>query len=697
MRRLFAALSLSILAHAQNQWPTYGGDPGGQRYTAATEINRTNVTQLRLAWTFHTGYIAKNLPGTSGSSLETTPVLFHGELLLTTPFDEVFALDPATGNERWHYEPVLGDISSAGILTSRGVAVWPQPENDNTLVAQSPCSIRVFVATMDARLIAVDALNGQLCDSFGSHGVVSLTGNVGYKPGDPYFITSPPTVVGDAVVVGSGIGDNRRVDIESGLVRAFDARTGKQLWQWEPLPWAAAQHTRTGAGNAWSIIAADPEHHLVFIPTGAPSPDYYGGLRPGDNRDANSVVALNSDTGARVWGFQVVHHDIWDYDVAAEPLLFAWHGPDGKQNVPAIAVSTKQGMVFLLNRLTGQPLFPVDERSTPKSDIAAELTSPTQPFPRIGALAPLTVDFTHARLGITDADNTECHALLAPLRYDGIYTPPSLGGTIEYPGNLGGVNWGSTSIDPATGTLYANTNRYAFLIQLIPHPSRARASITWVFDHSKALLLVACSLAMLALVLSALLRRSHKPGTFASALSAAVVLSAIGYIAHDALGRHATANHPNEHFGAELSAQDETPYSIRREPLRTKAGVPCTPQPFGALSALDINTGKLRFSMPVGTMTPAAHTGTVTVGGPLTTAGGLVFTAASRDPHIHAFDSSTGTELWTGALPNPGQATPMSYTWQGRQYIVTAAGGHGGFGTDIGDSIVAFALPATQK
>jgi quinoprotein glucose dehydrogenase len=693
----FIALALATASGQTQQqvaqWPTYGGDQGGMRYTASQQVTKTNVTQLTPAWTFHTGSVGKNRPGTDGSSFEATPILFHNELYFTSPFDEVFALDPATGTPLWQYDPKIVNYSPFGVITSRGVAAWPATDRiaAPSTSPSAPCSGRIFVATMDARLIALDATSGQPCVGFGNAGTVDLSKNVdNYRTNDPYYFTSPPTVIGDLVVIGSAIGDNQRVDIDSGVVRAYDVRSGRLVWTWDPIPWAQHQKIRTGAANAWSVIAADPGHNLLFVPTGAPSPDFYGGLRPGDNHDANSVVALEATTGRRVWGFQVVHHDLWDYDVAAEPLLFTW-----RNNVPAIAIATKQGMAFLLNRLTGEPLFPVTERPVPQSDIPGETASPTQPFQDIDSLAPLTLP-TGAQLGATPEDNAECHKLIAGLRYEGIYTPPSLGGSIEFPGSLGGINWGSASLDPATGTLYANTNRYAFSISLVPHPPRWEEVLyNFVQDDISMVTVFTASTIFVVLLVPVIRRRSLWPGAAALGLSAAILVA--GLIAH-AYFTHRKPVEQNvpghaEHFGDEFSPQHQTPYSIRRKPIRTVAGHPCTVMPFGAVAALNLNTGKTVWQTPLGTLVPGQHTGTLSLGGTLITGSGLLFTAASTEPLFRAFDTTSGREIWSAPLPVPAQSTPMSYTWNGRQYIVIAAGGHGNFGTPISDALVAYALP----
>jgi quinoprotein glucose dehydrogenase len=302
---------------------------------------------------------------------------------------------------------------------------------------------RVFLGTLDARLLALDAKTGKPCADFGNNGSIDLSRGVHFQGIGFYGMTSPPTVVGNVVVVGSTVGDNQQVDIESGVVRGYDAISGKLLWTWEPLPWAENQKIRTGAGNVWGVISADPVLGLVYLPTGSAAPDIYGGMRPGDNRDANSIVALDAATGTKVWAFQVVHHDVWDYDIPSEPILFTWRG------IPAIAVTTKMGMIFLFDRRTGQPLIPVEERPVPQSDVPGERTSPTQPFQNIPPLAPLVMG---------DSSSEVCRRQIANLRYEGIYTPPSLKGTLNYPGPTGGVNWGGAAIDPNTGILYANTN-----------------------------------------------------------------------------------------------------------------------------------------------------------------------------------------------------------------------------------------------
>jgi quinoprotein glucose dehydrogenase len=673
------------------QWSTYGSDPGGQRYTASRQITRENVSQLKPAWTFHTGSLSKNRPRTSDSSFETTPILFHGALYLTSPFDEVFAVNPATGDALWQYNPKITTNPTVGMLTSRGVAAWPAavPAGAQAEASSAPCSGRIFVATMDARLIALDAVTGQPCSDFGNAGTIDLSKNVdNYHVRDPYFFTSPPTVIGDLVVIGSAIGDNQRVDIDSGVVRAYDCRSGRLVWTWDPIPWAQQQKIRTGAANAWGVIAADPEHNLVFVPTGSPSPDFTGIMRPGDNRDANSVVALEATTGRRVWGFQVVHHDLWDYDVAAEPLLFTW-----RNNIPAVAITTKQGMIFVLNRLTGEPLFPVTERPVPASDVPGEQASPTQPFQDIATLSPIAFP-AGAQLGATPQDDAFCRKAIGALRYEGIYTPPSVRGTFDFPGNLGGVNWGSASFDPSSGILYANTNRYGVRITLVKRKNPSLAFLESLPDRPKLLVVFLTPAAILLLLLCAMVvRKSLSPGRVPLFIGVCFALVGVIVLRHLQRMPPPPPVHSVEHFGHEFSPQSETPYSIDRVPLVTPSGMPCTVAPWGTVSAVNLNTGKAVWQTPLGTLIAGQHTGTINLGGDAVTASGLLFTGASEQPLLRAFDSATGEELWTGNLPAPAQSTPMSYTIAGRQFVVIAAGGHGAFGTPISDALVAYALP----
>ena len=670
-------------------WPTYGGDPGGLRFSKSSQITRSNVGQLHSVWTFHTHALDSDAKRAELPSFETTPVLSGDTLYFTSPFDVVFAVDARTGAERWHYDPKLGALTPGGIVTSRGVALWPL---GRIVKPNSPiCSNRVLFGTLDARLLALDAVTGQVCANFGENGAVDLRQGVHFQNIGFYGMTSPPTVVGNVVIVGSTVGDNQQVDIESGVVRGYDAISGKLLWTWEPLPWAEKQKIRTGAGNVWSVISADPSLGLVYLPTGSAAPDLYGGMRPGDNRDANSIVALDAATGKKIWAFQVVHHDIWDYDLPSEPILFTWRG-----NTPAIAITTKMGMIFLFDRRNGRPLIPVEERPAPQSDVPGEQTSPTQPFQNIPSLAPLVMNMADSSSYHRPTVDVEiCREQVANLRYNGIYTPASLKGSLDFPGPTGGVNWGGAAIDPGTGVLYANTNRIASVIRLIPrrvakYEGFERLVTNWTRPYlpRKKFWL---SVFILVLLLSSVRRRSLNPGW--APIVVAIVGGCVvgGYRVYDSQIRPA-AMPWIDHFGNELSPQRKSPYLMQRHPLVDSRGFSCTPAPWGGIAAVNLNTLTKVWEKPLGTMIPGQQTGIRNFGGPIVTASNIVITAGAEDPWLRVFDSASGEELQKVPLPVPAVATPMTYTLDGRQYIVVAAGGHGDGIVPLGDSLIAFAV-----
>ena len=674
---------------AGDGWPTYGGDPGGLRFSKSSQITRNNLGQLHPVWTFHTHALGTYPDSYGIPNFETTPVLSGDTLYLTSPYDVVFALDARTGTERWHFDPKLGKLfGDGGMVTSRGVALWPlaaAPE------AEFPdCGRRVYLGTLDARLLAIDAFTGHLCPSFGNNGSVDLRLGVHFQNQGYYGITSPPTVVGNVVVVGSAIIDFKQVDIESGLVRGYDALTGKLLWSWEPLPWAAKQEVRTGAGNTWGVISADPDLGLVYLPTGAASPDYYGGMRPGDDRDANSIVALDAATGRKVWAFQVVHHDLWDYDIASEPVLFTWRG-----TTPAIAVTTKMGMIFLFDRRTGQPLVPVEERPVPQSDVPGEHTSPTQPFQDIPTLAPLTMSFSDSSsYQRSSADAEICRKQLASLRYDGIYTPPSLQGSLIYPGPFGGVNWGGAAIDPTSGILYADTNRLAQAIRLFPRRTAKYEMIEQNIDHllprpylpRKKLW---ADLFVIVFLLASVQRRRLNLGW---ALLVAIVCAGVFVWHHTNDVSNAATRTLFRDGYYKIDPQRKTPYIMESQSTVDGDGLTCNPAPWGGIAAVNLNTLTKVWEKPLGSVVPGQHAGALSFGGPIVTASGLVITGGTQESWLHIFDSATGQQLEQLPLPTPATSTPMTYTLDGRQYIVIAAGGHRDGFSPLGDSLIAFAV-----
>lgn len=609
-------IAISFLAFLSD-WGYYGSDPGGTRFSRIDSVNTTNVVRLQKIWEYHTGALQPETDLNHKAAFECTPILVNGTLYVTTPFNQIIALDPVTGASKWKYDPDVDRNHDYSEVTSRGVAAWADTD-DRERVA---CGRRVFEGTIDARLIAVDAETGRPCEGFGDHGQVNLTRGVRLRDPGNYQVTSAPTIVGDFVITGSSIGDNRAFNVERGVVRAYDARTGALRWSWDPIPWNPERPAQTGAANAWSTISADLERGLIFVPTTSPSPDFYGGMRPGNDEHADSVTALEASTGKMIWSYQVVHHDLWDYDVAAQPALIQFRGR------PAVAVTTKMGLVFVLDRETGKPLHDVAERPVPKSDVKEEPTSPTQPIPAWDSLVPLGLKQGDI-WSPTPETQKWCNDAISKLRNEGFYTPPSLQGTVVFPGNAGGVNWGSVAVDNDHGILYADTNRLAGMVRLIPRAE-------FVSQREKA---------------------------------------------------------EKNRFLGEFGTQAGTPYAMYREWLISPQRTLCNKPPWGALVAFDLNTGKLKWQTALGTMVLGMETGTPNLGGPMLTAGGLVFSGAAMDTFLRAFDAQTGKELWKGELPASAQSTPMTYRIGDKQYIVICAGGHGKLGTKMGDSVVAFAL-----
>jgi quinoprotein glucose dehydrogenase len=641
-----AVLVTATIRAQEIGWTANGRDPEGTRYLPASVITRENISRLEVAWTYRTGEADPRFATRKPTAFEATPLVIEGTMYVGTPLGRVIALDAGTGKERWTFDPGIARNITYGDFASRGVSAWLDP----AAAADAPCRLRIFVATAQSQLFAVNANDGRVCPGFGQQGMVDLKAGLRIAPFEPaaYSVTSPPLVINGLVITGSSVADNTRPDLPSGEVRAYDARTGALKWSWDPVPqtktdpayddWRGPDvHAKTGAANAWSVLAGDAERDLVFVPTGSAAPDYYGGLRLGHNRYANSLVALKASTGALVWAFQTVHHDLWDYDNASPPALVTLM-QDGKA-VPAIVQATKTGMLFVLNRETGAPVFPIEERPVPASDVPGEEAARTQPFTTATPpLSPhrLSIDDVW---GIAEADREACRAVVRGLRNEGIFTPPSLQGTLVLPSNIGGAHWGGVAIDPVRQIAVVPVNRIAAMVQLLPREdldlARAKAEERRLGDDY------------------------------------------------------------------EYNMMHGTPYVMRRRILLAPSRLPCTPPPFGSLVAVDLRTGTLRWSVPLGSLSallPKELTDKVTpewgspnLGGPIVTAGGLVFIGASLDRALHAFDIDTGREIWTGPLPASGKATPMSYQLaSGEQLVAIAAGGGGAWGE--GDQVVAFRL-----
>jgi len=621
-------------------WAYYGGTQDGIRYSSLSQITSENVTDLEVAWVYHSGEIERRGPDlTANSSTQNTPTLVAGSLMICTPFNRLIALDPATGKERWMFdaEIELGHKMPFQ-YNCRGVTAWEDPEAG----PDAACRIRVFMGTNDERLMAVDATTGKRCAEFGSNGEVPATQDRPEQFPGERKITSAPVVVNGIVAVGSFVMDNLRTDAPRGTVFAFDARSGKPMWSFDPIPrdnsdpafstWYDDSALRTGAANVWSTMVADPERNLIFLPVASASPDFWGGERKGNNLYSGSVVALNASNGQVVWHFQHIHHDIWDYDTSSPPMLI--DVTRAGERIPLLVQNTKQGFSFVLNRETGEPFFGVEERPVPQGALEGEWLSPTQPFPLAPPpLVPLQLTPDDA-WGFTYFDRRSCRKKIESLRSEGIFTPPSTApGSVIYPGTAGGMNWGGPAYDPERQWMIVNTTNVPQVVILVP--------------------------------------RKQIEGVVGISLET----------------------------GNDVAASLGTPYGVRREWLLSPLGAPCVKPPWGELVAVDMQTGTIKWRVPLGSiekMLPLRiewNLGTPNIGGPIVTAGGLVFIGATMDGYLRAFDTENGEELWKDELPGGTQTTPMTYAVDGQQYVVMVSGHHLWFGSPASDATVAYSLP----
>jgi quinoprotein glucose dehydrogenase len=623
MRNFLGPFALAcFIAAPAFAWEHWGGDRGGTRFSPLATITPANVEHLVTAWQFRTGDLdARPLEAMVRTKFQATPLFVENSVIFCSPFNEVIALDPGTGAQKWRFDPKINtSYRVANRYNCRGVAWWV----DEQAAEGAACRSRIITNTNDARLIALDAKTGAPCADFGANGEIKIDIGAALDWPGEFQITSAPMVSRGVIVTGSAIGDNLRVDAPLGTVRAFDARTGRPRWSFDPL---VHDGINAGHANVWAPMSSDEERGLVFLPTSSPSPDFWGGKRPGNNEHADSVVALRAETGELAWSFQTVHHDVWDYDVPAQPTLARID--TGAEWRDVVIQPTKQGFVFVLDRETGKPVWPVEERAVPQGGAEGELLSPTQPFPtHVPVLVPQTISPDDVFGVIPFRDRAVCREQLAAARNEGLYTPPSTQGTILFPFTGGGVNWGGVAFDSVNQILYANTSRAVHVVRLI---SRADAE-------------------------------NFKPP-------------------------------PGHDFGAQRGA----PFAMTRAVALSPLGMPCNKPPWGALVAVDLKAAKILWQSSVGTAEDRAplgiafNWGTPLSNGVLITAGGLVFTGA-LDAYLRAFDAKSGAELWQGRLPVPGVANPMTYAWNGEQYVVIAAGGHSESGTTIGDSVVAFRL-----
>ena len=622
-------------------WRSYGRTQSGQRYSPLAEITPANVKELKVAWTFRTGDLpGENDPGET--TFEVTPIKVRDTLYLCSQHQRLFALDAKTGTLRWSYDPQLKSDPTFQHLTCRGVSYHETAAGAvDTTGAPAPAECRhaIFLPVNDGRMIKLDADTGAACQSFGDHGTLKLQEGMGVQTAGFYEPTSPP-VVGDKIIVIAGaVIDNYSTQAPSGVIRGFDIHTGRLVWAWDAgaadenaLP--SATHTYTNnSPNSWMTASYDPKLGLVYVPMGVQTPDIWGGNRtPESERYSSSLVALDINTGKRVWHYQTVHHDLWDMDPPSQPSLVDLAGPDGVR--PAVLQPAKTGNLFVLDRRTGELIVPAPERPVPQGPAPGDRLSPTQPFSEL-TFRPEALLTGADMWGATIFDQLACRILFHQMRYEGTFTPPSLQGTLVFPGNLGMFEWGGIAVDPVRQIAIANPIAIPFVSKLLP-------------------------------------RGPDNPAAPNEA-------------------------HPS---GSEIGVQPMygTPYGVVLHPFLSPVGLPCLRPPWGYMAAIDLKTMKIAWMHKNGTIRDSAplpipiEMGVPSLGGPMTTAGGVAFLTSTSDYYIRAYDVTNGDQLWQDRLPAGGQSTPMTYAVDGRQYVVTAAGGHGSFGTRIGDYVIAYTL-----
>lgn len=644
----------------QKDWDNYGNTPQGSRFVALDQITRDNVKDLKVAWTFHTGDTPVSPTG-NGAEDQQTPLQIGNTLYLCTPHNNVIAVEANTGKQIWKRE-----INAKAEVwpRCRGLAYFDatrplqQPDKPGSspvpaavLPAGDSCQRRILMNTIDARLIAINADNGEFCENFGDHGIVDLKAGLGQAPDPQYQLTSAPTLAGTTVVVGGRVADNVQTDMPGGVLRGFDVITGKMRWAFDPgnvdpnaILMPGKDYTRS-TPNSWAPMSYDPAMNTVFIPMGSSSVDLWGANRTElDHKYGASVLALDATTGKEKWVYQTVHNDLWDFDLPMQPSLIDFPQKDGS-TTPAVVIGGKTGMIFVLDRMTGKPLTKVEELPMPQGHIPNEQYTKTQPhstgMPQIGNQTLKESDMW----GATPFDQLACRVAFKSMRYDGLFTVPDTDKSLSFPGSLGGMNWGSMSIDPNNHLLFVNDMRLGLWVQMIPADTSSIA-------------------------------RGSNGGEAINTGMGAVPLKG-------------------------------TPYAVNKNRFMSPLGIPCQKPPFGTLSAIDLKTQKIVWQVPVGTvqdtgpfgikMRVKMPVGMPTLGGTLATQGGLVFIAGTQDYYLRAFDSSTGKEVWKARLPVGSQGGPMSYVSpkDGKQYILISAGG-ARQSPDRGDYVIAYALPDSK-
>jgi quinoprotein glucose dehydrogenase len=689
-----AVLTIPIVgrAPADVDWPVHGGDPGHRQSSPLDQITRGNVASLKVAWTYRTGDSGK------GTQIQCNPIVIRGTLYATSAKLKVFALDAATGKQKWIFDPFAagGRLSALGV--NRGVTYWEDGTD------------RRILATAGQRLYALNAETGRPIPTFGERGSVSLAEGLGRDISKLYVLSNTPgAIYKDLLIVGTRVSEGPGPSAP-GHVRAFDVRTGKLRWVFHTIPqpgeygydtWPPDAYMRVGGVNPWSGISVDVRRGLVFLPIGSAAFDFWGGNRIGADLFANCVLALDANTGRRVWHYQLVHHDLWDRDPPVAPMLVTVQRHN--EAVDAVAQPTKSGHVFLFNRETGEPLFPIEERPVPPSDLEGEQAWPTQPLP----VAPPA--FSRQRL--TEADLTDrtpaAHdavlKIFRGVRSNGQFVPPSTNGTVIFPGFDGGAEWGGQAFDEKTGRLFVNANEMPWILTMLPMKSGAGAGARLYQTHCAVCHgterqgvpaqmvppLVGVEKKLTRSQIGVLLKTGKGVMPSFGGLTDAQRAAIVGFLFGDPVTSRGTDDMDPEG----TVKYSHTGYNRFLDP----DGYPAVKPPWGTLNAIDLNAGTIAWSVPFGELPELKakgipQTGTENYGGPALTAGGLLFIGATKDEKFRAFDSDTGKVLWETSLPAGAYATPAVYSVHGRQFVVVAAGG-GKMGTKSGGSYVAFALP----
>jgi quinoprotein glucose dehydrogenase len=630
-------------------WGAYGSSLYGNKWSPLTQITPANVSKLKVAWVYRTGDFKG--PGDPGETTnEVTPIKVGDTVYLCTPHARVVALDAETGREKWKFDPKEVVSTQLQHLTCRGVSYHDASQPGAAAAANGECPQRIFLPTADARLIALDAHTGRLCAGFGKNGTVDLWAGMPDVQKTYYYSTSAPLSTRKAVIVAGEVSDDVSTRVPSGVIRAYDPATGRLLWNFDPgnpassAPIKPGQHYSLSSPNSWSTASADEALGMAYFPMGMGAVDQWGGTRPPTTEKyATSILALDLATGRPRWVFQTVHHDLWDMDVPAQPSLVDLDLPGGR--VPALVQATKTGNLWVLDRRNGKPIFPVQERPVPQGAAPGDHTSPTQPYSAV-SLMPQQLVREKDMWGATMFLQLACRIKFHELRYDGPYTPPSLRGSLVFPGNYGVTDWGGIAVDPVRQMAFANPNYLGFVSRLIPMKRAIAEGLEPTNEPPPA-----------------------------------------GFKAKPA----------DEHgFNANAGA----PFAIDLIPFLSPVGFPCQAPPWGYVAGIDLRTGKTIWKHKNGTVRDESPVplpfkmGVPSLGGPIVTAGGVGFLTSALDYYIRAYDVTTGKVLWRDRLPAGGQSIPMTYrSPSGRQMVVTMAGGHGSLGTKMGDYLIAYALP----